>query len=370
MTLLTFRAGASALRHIQRDGLRPEHIHTVFGASGAAKWLTIYGLDKAIFSHWLAAGEQPVTLFGTSVGAFKLAAACHTDAAAGLDALAHAYIHQRYPKGVTPDEIEREFAKILQVVMGDDKIDQILSHPKLRFGCGAVRCHGSLASDNTRRQALACSRAAARNLRGRDALQRKLDRIVFHDPRSHFPIQAHDGYRTESIALNRDNITPALKASGSIPVYMHGVKDIAGAGAGVYRDGGLLDYHPVPGNFWGQPNGTPSMDASARDEGLILYPHFYPHCKVGWFDKFLPWRKADPALLDQALLIYPTPAFYALTELGRNPDRKDFATFAKDDAERVRLWTQVAEASHRLGEEFLELADKDQLAAQVQPLTR
>ncbi|GAB3093653.1 patatin-like phospholipase family protein [Aestuariicella hydrocarbonica] len=367
MTLLTIRAGASAYRQIQRDGLAPEHISSVFGASGAAKWLAIYGLDRAIFSQWLAPVKHPINLFGTSVGAFKLAAACHRDAGRGLDALAEAYIQQSYPKGVTADTIELEFRKILQVTLGDDKVGQILSHPTFRFGCGAVRCHGGLASANPRRQTAACSRAAVKNMRGRAALRNQLERVVFHDPRASFPLDVHDGrapdgYRTETVALNEENLPPGLKASGSIPVYMHGVKDIPGAGAGVYRDGGLLDYHPVPGNFW------------RAEEGLILYPHFYPDCKEGWFDKFLPWRKAAPHLLDRAVLIYPTPRFFAATQLGRVPDRQDFARFADspsrphNNAERIRLWQEVADKSHLLGQEFLQLSDSGELAKRVRPL--
>lgn len=361
MTLLTLRAGASAFRQIQRDGLSPDQISSVFGASGAAKWLAIYGLDRAIFSDWLTQADHPIHLFGTSVGAFKLAAACHRDAGQGLDALAHAYIQQSYPKGVTPDEIEREFRKILDVTINEEMAAEVLSHPLYRFGCGAVRCHGGLASPNPRRQAASCSKAAVNNMKGRAALRSKLDRVVFHDPRASFPLEvengvARDGYRTESVELTPANISQALKASGSIPVYMHGVNDIPGAGAGVYRDGGLLDYHPVPGSFW-------------QDEaGLILYPHFYPDCKVGWFDKFLPWRKAAPQLLDRAVLVYPNQNFFADTRLGRVPDRQDFAKFANNDAERIRLWQEVADKSHRLGEEFLEMAASGDLAARVEPL--
>lgn len=361
MTWLSFRAGASAYAQIQREGLSPAQISSVFAASGAAKWLAIYGLDRAIFSQWLLHTERPIHLFGTSVGAFKLAAACHADPAAGLDALAQAYIAQSYPNGVAADEIEREILTILQVVMGDHSIGEVLSHPQYRFGCGAVRCHGDLASPEPRRQRSACASAALRNLQGRGALRPWLERVVFHDPRSPLPLAlehgvARDGYRTEVVALNVNNIVPALKASGSIPVYMHGVTDIPGAGPGVYRDGGLLDYHPVPGHFW------------QSEPGLILYPHFYPDCKAGWFDKFLPWRKAAPELLDRALIISPTPAFFAATRLGRLPDRNDFIKFADRNSERVGLWQEVADQSHRLGEEFLALAESGRLPERVLPL--
>lgn len=358
MSLLSIQAGSRAYAQIQQQGLKPAHISSIFGASGAAKWLAIYGLDRAIFSRWLSPEQlssgQTIKLFGTSVGAFKLAAACHQSPETGLDSLSQTYIHQSYPKGVSADEIEREFRAVQTAVLGEDRIDQILNHPYLRFGCGAVRCHGGLASKNPKRQAASCAKASIKNLKGRQALTKQFDRIVFHDPRERFPIQSRDGYHTETIALSPTNLLAGLTASGSIPVYMHGIEDIEGAGKGMYRDGGLLDYHPVPGSFW-------------NDDGLILYPHFYPSCKVGWFDKYLPWRQAPPSLLEQAVLISPSEKFWALTELGRVPDRKDFVTYQNNDAERIRLWQQVADLSHKLGEEFLELSETNNWQ-QVQPL--
>jgi len=348
MSLLSIQAGSRAYTHIQQHGLLPAHIGSIFGASGAAKWLAIYGLDRAIFSHWLSQENlsegQTIKLFGTSVGAFKLASACHRSPEAGLDSLCQTYIHQHFPDGGGADEIEREFRTVQAAVLGGDRIDQILNHPYLRFSCGAVRCHGGLANKSTKRQAASCAKASIKNLQGRQALTNQLDRIVFHDPRERFPIESRDGYHTETVALSPSNLQAALTASGSIPVYMHGIEDIEGAGQGMYRDGGLLDYHPVPGNFW-------------NDDGLILYPHFYPSCKIGWFDKYLPWRQANSNLLEQAVLISPSEKFWALTELGRAPDRKDFATFHKNNAERIRLWQQVADLSHKLGEEFLELSE-------------
>ncbi len=354
MSVIDIFAGKSALQHIQNNGLQPEDIGTVFGASGAAKWLAIYGLDKAIFTDWLPRADRPVKLFGTSVGAFKLAAACHADSAAGLTALAESYIHQDYSNGIDADEIDREFKKIVDAVVSENHIEQILSHPIYRFSCGAVRCHGSLQNDGQTAQKLACGLAAIKNIAGRRGLRSTLDRVAFYDPRASFPFAGLDGYRTEKVPINADIFTSALKASGSIPVYMHGVRDIAGAGEGVYRDGGMLDYHPIPSNMW-------------DSKELVLFPHFYPHCKEGWFDKFMPWRKASAEQLDNVIMISPSQAFLDSIELGRIPDRADFVTYAGNDAERIRLWQEVVDKSNQLGEEFLSWVDSDNLVAQVKP---
>jgi len=52
--VLTLAAGPIALKHVREYGLSPNDVSTIFGASGAAKWLAIAGLDKAIFGDWMA----------------------------------------------------------------------------------------------------------------------------------------------------------------------------------------------------------------------------------------------------------------------------------------------------------------------------
>lgn len=343
MSSIDIYVGANARRHIEQHGLQPEHIHTVFGASGAAKWLAIYGLDQAILNQWLPRAPQPVKVFGTSVGAFKFAAACHNNGTDGMRDLAEGYIHQRYPNGdIGPDAIEREFKTITDSIINPRKVEEILNHPKYRFACGTVRCHGGLALESQWRQKLASVGAALKNVRGRAGLQRTLDRVAFFDSRADFPIRGLDGYLTQPVALNSDNFYDAIRASGAIPVYMHGIRDIKGAGPGMYRDGGMLDYHPVPGNLW-------------DSEELVLYPHFYPYCKEGWFDKLHPKRKASSQLMRNVIMISPSQQFLESTELGRIPDRKDFVSYANNDAKRIQLWQEVQQRSVEMGEEFLAL---------------
>ena len=72
--VLSIQAGPKAYQQIKDRGLAPEDISAIYGASGAAKWIAIYGLDRAIFSDWLSQSAHSIDLFGTSVGAFKLAA--------------------------------------------------------------------------------------------------------------------------------------------------------------------------------------------------------------------------------------------------------------------------------------------------------
>ena len=107
-----------------------------------------------------------------------------------------------------------------------------------------------------------------------DALQ--LRRVVFHAPGPH-PFGGLDDFPTEHRALTDESLRPALLASASIPLVLEGVRI---AGVGMLRDGGIIDYHP-------------HLDFGAG-EGLVLYPHFYPHVVPGWFDKRLGWRRGEP----------------------------------------------------------------------------
>ena len=351
MEKLKILAGSGAYKHIQTNGLSPDHISAIFGASGAAKWLTIYGFDKAVFSEWLPRSTQPVDLLGTSVGAFKLAAAATADPAAALTRFAEAYIAQDYVDKDPATQIVIETDNVINAFLNQQSTVEILNHPRFNYHCGAVRCKGWLAQENPTRLKLAMLKALAKSATGRSSYQSLFQRVVFYSKANSFG--GADQFDTQAVQLTTENFRPAIQSSGSIPVVMPGVADIPGASPGMYRDGGLLDYHPVPGNF-------------SCSDGLVLYPHFYSHLKEGWFDKFWPKRKARAAQLDNTLLIAPSDSFVASLPGGRIPDRGDFQRFAKNDSERIRRWNEAMARSLELGEEFIRLADSGDIAAQIE----
>ena len=203
MQRLQILAGPSAYARIREGGLSPGDVRTVLGASGAAKWLTIYGLDRSIFADWLAGagGETTVDLFGTSIGAFKLAAAAQDAPGAALERLAKAYIAQSYPGPITPEVISGETADILQALLPDGAIAEILDHPRIRFHCSAVRCRGGLASRKAGPQKRTMARAFLLSMRGRGALRGLLERAIFSDPRSVREPHGADGHQTDRVDL-------------------------------------------------------------------------------------------------------------------------------------------------------------------------
>jgi hypothetical protein len=356
MTTLKLLAGPRAFAQIRNQGLAPEDISTVFGASGAAKWLAIYGLDRAIFADWLASSSHSVDLFGTSVGAFKLAAAAQRDPAAALAVLADAYIAQQYVGSVTAVQIAHETSRILAAFLPADAVKDILQNSRYNYHCASVLCLGMLGDNRPGPQKLAMLKAFILAVGGRRFHQQTFERVIFHSGTAVHDYSGRDGFITHRVALTPDNFLPAILSSGSIPVLMPGVSGIAGAPNGVYRDGGLLDYHAVPTNV------------TEIEQGLVLYPHFYPHVKEGWFDKFVPWRKVKGRQLDDTLMVCPSVEFVSSLPGGAIPDRRDFIKYQGDDPQRIRRWSQARDRSLELGEEFLQLARSGDIAGRVELL--
>ena len=110
---LLFLAGHRAYEKIRANGLSPEDVRMVVGASGAAKWLVLHGLDAALFASWFTGRTTPLHLYGTSIGAWKLAAAASHAPTESFDRLAHAYIHQFYQGKITREQVIREGERIL-----------------------------------------------------------------------------------------------------------------------------------------------------------------------------------------------------------------------------------------------------------------
>lgn len=145
----------------------------------------------------------------------------------------------------------------------------------------------------------------------------------------------------------------ALLASASIPMVMSGVVNIPGAPAGLYRDGGLLDYH---------------LDLPYQQPGVVLYPHFTDRIIPGWFDKPLPWRKSNASHVQDVLLVSPSADYLASLPNGKLPDRRDFEKYLGDDVGREKSWRRAIAESERLGDDFMELVEKRQWDSVMQPL--
>ena len=349
---LRILAGPTALRSLRENGFDRDAFSVMAGASGGAKWLVLGGLDRALATHFVAGRREKLFLLGSSIGAWR--SCCHAQAQplAAFDRFERAYLAQRYGPKPSAEEVSRVTRGILDELLGEHGVAEILSHPLLRLNLTAVRARNLAAVETHWIQQLALAVVGLGNLVSRRTLGLFFTRTLFHDPRDRAPFMAPGMLPSTAVALTAENLAAAVMATGAVPVVLAGVASIPGAPPGLYRDGGILDYHfdcPMAG-----------------DDGLVLYPHFYPHLVPGWFDKLLPWRRAGRAALERTVILCPSPEFVAALPGGKIPDRKDFWAF--DDEERLRRWRTAIAESRRLGEEFAALIEGDGLPARAEPL--
>lgn len=346
---LTLKAGKRAFTRIREQGLGPAEVGILPGAAGGPKALGIQGLDLALFGDWLRRTPRERALIGASIGSWRFASACLPDPVQGLLDLGRLYNEQRFAKGVTISEVTRSCQRMLDdLLAGRDA--QVLDNPDYRLNIMVVKSHGLLADDHRGRLGLGLSSVIADNLRARARLSRHFERLIIHDPRQAPPVHPLKDFPSRFIALGVGNLRQALLASGSIPMVMQGVRDLPGAGAGTYRDGGLLDYH---------------LDLPYSGDDIVLYPHFTDRVIPGWFDKGLPWRRSSQQGLQDVLLLAPSKDYLARLPHGKLPDRIDFKRFMGDDASRHKYWQTAMSESQRLGDEFLQLADNGRLGERL-----
>lgn len=349
---LTILAGRRAYQRVREQGLRPEDVHVIPGAAGGPKALGISGLDKAIFGSWLPQAQQVRSLIGASIGSWRFAAIASGDPVEQLTRLCELYTRQRFPKGVSMAEVTRRSVLFLEELLAGRE-EAILNHPDYRLSIVVVRSLGMLQHDTRGRLALGLMTAISANMVSRRHLGRFLERGIIHDPRSKTPLGDLIDFPSHQVPLNRENLMSALLASAAIPMIMSGVPSIAGAPDGVYRDGGLLDYH---------------LDLPYEQPGVVLYPHFTDRVVPGWFDKGMPWRRGDATRLQDVVLIAPSREYLQSLPDRKLPDRKDFERYVGNDDKRESVWRQAIAESDRLGDEFMELIEKGRIGEVVRPL--
>ncbi len=349
---LLFKAGPGAYKDIREQGFAEERIGTIAGASGGAKWLVLSQIDRVITDRILPKLDGPVHLIGSSIGSWRHACYAQNDPQAAIDRFESAYLEQSYSPNPDIQEISEKGREILRHVFGDTGTAEIVSHPVLRSHIMTVRS-GFLTSSDLRlplRIGLVVSGVA--NFISRRALGAFFSRALFYDERDLPPFFNLDGFPLHRITLSEDNLVDAAAASGSVPLVMSGVQNINGAPDGVYRDGGVIDYHL-------------DLPLSEPDR-LTLFPHFFERLIPGWFDKKLTWRKPQPKHVDRIVLICPSAEFISRLPNAKIPDRTDFARMTQ--VERMRSWREAVSACRELADDLAEVLDNGRLAARLQPL--
>jgi hypothetical protein len=337
---------------VRKHGFDISSIGTIAAASGGAKWLVLSQLDRAILANIVPKLQGPVHLLGTSIGSWRFACYAQNDPVAAIARFENAYIEQSFSEHPDTHEITATSREIIDLLLGSNGVEEILGHPVFRTHVMAVRSRHILASEKRWLLGMGLLLAAGLNLVNRKTLGLFFERALFYDARELPPFFNVRGFPLQQIELSSRNLEDAIVATGSIPLVLTGVPNIDGALPGVYRDGGVIDYHH-------------DLPHSA-EERLTLYPHFYDRIVPGWFDKKLGWRRPRPEHVDRTILISPSQEFVSRLPNAKIPDRTDFVNYSPD--ERIRAWRGCVKACEELAEEFNEILEKDQLAACLQPL--
>lgn len=352
MSILDVYAGANALRVIRQNGFHQDLFDYVLGASGGPKWFVLAGLDRVIAPTFFAGRKTPLHVIGSSAGAFRAACYAQSDPLSAINRLADNYATTVYSSNPKPKEITQKGLGLLNVMLEENGIEQILYNPIVKAHFIVARSRGLTSIEKKPLQLAGLIASAGANLMKRKWLQGFYQRYLFSVPDAEVSISCVDGLRTHYVKLSQHNLVQALMASGSIPLILEGVNDIVGAPAGVYRDGGIIDYH-FNLSFGELP-------------GLVLYPHFYSRPVPGWFDKALKHRNAHYSSYDNVVMLVPSNDFIASLPYGKIPDRKDFE--AMPEQQRIPYWQKVLKESDRLGEAFMKFVESDNAVANIKPI--
>ena len=106
-----------------------------------------------------------------------------------------------------------------------------------------AKCDGFVASENKLKQGIGLVKSMLSNRIGRSLLTSQYERYIFQHKHSDLVIHDPYNFSTTKLNLSQNNIKGALLASGAIPMVMQGIRDIAECPQGMYRDGGIVDYH-------------------------------------------------------------------------------------------------------------------------------
>ena len=357
---LSFFAGDRARSVIQKYGLTPDRVKVIVGAAGGPKWLILGHMDRFLFSEWFKGRTDPLLLAGSSAGAWRFAAVTRNDPAQGIEKLAQAYIHQHYTSHPTFEEIDGECRKIIDRFMGESALQEFFNHPYCRPIFFSVRAKGPAKSDHPLMLLPTFASAALFNAVHRSTLKLFFERTLFHHPAASSPFFHAKDFPPCRVPLTPANFKAALLSSGSIPLVMPGVTSIPGAPHGVYRDGGVIDYHlDLPFLDRGKPEDR---------QRIILFLHYTDRIVPGWLDKHLPWRGPCRENLRNVLLVTPSRRFIDRLPGSAIPERRDFTKFKGRNGARIHQWKLAWREAKRLEDELGRIFSSQALSGLIRPL--
>ncbi len=353
MFSIRIKAGRKAYEQIRDGGFSCDRISAFFAPAAGPRWLVATGFDLTLLKAGLLGRKKPVQLIGSSSGAWRFAAWVQPEAEKSYLNLMEAYIRIPYHKDDRAGIVLQNLINVVNSYIEDDALPFALAHKNYRLAVLTARVRHLVASESSWIQSSGLFLCFLMNALSRSTLDHFTERVVFYNGPNPPGFCLKSPFRGRFIQLNRTNFKHAILASGAIPLFVAGVRDIYGAPRGVYRDGGLVDYHQ-------------NYDFAESDDDMTLFFHHQERIIPGWFDKRLKHRSTPDVLLDHTLMVFPTEDFVSTLPLGKLPDREDFRSFMDDPATRIRNWQEAVRRSAPLGEQFFELVESGKLRSMVE----
>jgi hypothetical protein len=355
MSRIRIKAGKNIYQIIKDGGFNFDSVSTYFGPAVGPRWLIASGFDLTLLKGCFLGRSKQVQLVGSSAGAFRFAAWLQPEAVESYQKLREAYINVTYTKDDTPATSLGKITDIVNAYLEDDALPFALANKKYRLVVITARARGLVASKNTALQKLGLITCLVFNYFSRENIYKFAERVVFYNASKPPAFCLKSRFRGTYVQLNEINFKYAVLASGAIPLVIDGVNDIYGAPRGIYRDGGLIDYHLT-------------QQFAAKENEIVLFFHHQERIIPGWLDKKIESREPEPYALNNVLMVFPSQSFIESLPGGKVPDRTDLVTFIDDQDTRIKNWRKAVELSAPLGEDFLELVQSGKIKDIVEKL--
>lgn len=354
MSQLRIKAGKKAYEIIKDGGFSFDAVSAYYGAAVGPRWLIASGFDLTLLTQGLLGRTKAVNLIGSSAGAWRFAAWLQPQAADCYRKLIDVYINIDYTRKDTPATILKKFTQIMNEYIEDDALPFALVNKRYRLSVITARARGLVASEKILLQKSALAVCYILNFFSRNNLYAFADRVVFYNGSKPPAFCFQPEFRGRYVRINEVNFKYAVMASGAIPLVVAGVKNIFGAPRGVYRDGGLIDYHL-------------SHQFAAKENDLVLFFHHQERIIPGWLDKNNK-RVPDDQTLSNVVMVFPSQSFIEKLPGEKVPDRDDVLTYIDNSKQRIENWNKAVELSAPLGEDFVELAQSGKIRDVVERL--
>jgi hypothetical protein len=342
MSRIQIKAGKKIYQIIKDGGFNFDFVSTYFGAAVGPRWLIASGFDLTLLKEGFLGRTKPVQLVGSSAGAFRFAAWLQPQAIQTYNKLLNAYINVTYNREDTPAICLEKITGIVNEYLEDDALSFALANKKYNLVVITARARGLMAFENHWMQKTGLITCFILNYFSRNNIYKFADRVVFYNGPKPPAFCLKSQFRGNYVQINEINFKYAVLASGAIPLVIAGVRDIYDAPRGVYRDGGLIDYHLT-------------HQFAAKENEIVLFFHHQERIIPGWLDKKIEHREPEAHALNNVLMVFPTQSFIESLPGGKVPDRTDLVTFIDDQETRIINWRKAVELSAPLGEDFLEL---------------